>query len=329
MHDQFLLDFTSRANERCAKLLGLRSARLPVDMTRGRVEGVIELLQRLALLCRDLPEALTVPFAVDCQVMAIAARIERRKTVSEKTIRNWTADAKLLGLLDVDYASQQYGGSRWNTYTVHFGRVVELLSVTHSASPKPQAQQTTNPGGNGRKRPVTVSALGAVTTSAPNNVFTSVSDKYSPLTLARSEGEVVVSASDDVLEELQTQCVTLGMSSDGARGAVAKAIGRGLTHAQIGELVELYRKLEKSPDRDPHMTAGWLYRWLSGQSSPPKASGSAPKPPQTHCGGRGDGLSKQQVSREALRASIIRAARAAGASEDQIRERCQQAGVEY
>lgn len=335
MHDQFLFDFTSRANERCAKAFGLRSAPLPIDMTRGRVEGVIELLQRLTLLCRDLPEELSTAFSVDCQVMAIAARIERRKTVSEKTVRNWTADAKALGLILVDYASQQYGGSRWNTYTVLFGRVVELCQ----------------PGGNGRKRPVTVTDPGAVTASAPNSVFTSESNKHSPPLLRtagtrrgcivvgdeaqrfrelaqarKSDQEVVVSDFLEVDLDFVQELASLGMSSDGARGAVAKAKSRGLTHAQIGELVELYRDQSA---RDARMTAGWLYRWLTGQSAPPKPSGAAPKPPQASCGGRGDGLSKQQVSRESLRAQIIRAARAAGASEDQIRQRCQQAGVEY
>jgi hypothetical protein len=353
MHDQYVLDFTSRANERCAKVLGLRSARLPVDMTRGRLEGVIELVQRLALLCRDLPEALAAPFSVDCQVVAIAARIERRKTVSEKTVRNWTADAKLLGLLHVDYASQQYGGSRWNTYTVDFAAVIALITSVGRPSQAVLDQEPERPGkavpqvaGSGRKRAVTVTAPGAVTASAPNNVFTNVSDKHSPpplratgtrhgciaigeqatqlreLANASEDEEVVVS---DFLEDVKEECIVLGMSSDGARGAVARALSRGLTHVEIGELVQLYREASA---RDARMTAGWLYRWLSGQSAPPKASGSAPKPPQ-HCGGRGDGLTRQQVDREALRARIIRHARSAGASEEEIRQRCEQAGVEY
>jgi hypothetical protein len=352
--DQFLLDFTSRANERCAKLFGLRSAPLPIEMTRGRVEGVIELLQRLTLLCRDLPEALSEAYSVDCQVMAIAARIERRKTVSEKTVRNWTADAKLLGLLTVEYSSQQYGGSRWNAYTIDFARLHQLLTtrpnvapsvmgnpitvlpfvapalrdgaITESTSPEPTP---TDWAGSGRKRAVTVSAPGAVTASAPTNVFTNVKSDYSPpLVLVRAQKpktEQPVVVSDDFLVLIQ-ELRALGMSSEGARGAVAKAESRGLTHARIGELVEQYREASA---RDTRMTAGWLYRWLTGQSSPPKPYTDAVAPKPTHSGGRGDGLSRAQSAAEQLRFKIIRQAKAAGASEDEVRQRCIEAGVEY
>jgi hypothetical protein len=116
------------------------------------------------------------------------------------------------------------------------------------------------------------------------------------------------------------------MSSEGARGAVAKAESRGLTHARIGELVEQYREASA---RDTRMTAGWLYRWLTGQSSPPKPYTDAVAPKPTHSGGRGDGLSRAQSAAEQLRFKIIRQAKAAGASEDEVRQRCIEAGVTY
>lgn len=354
--DQYVLDFSSRANDRCATLLGLRSARLPIDITRGRVEGVIELLQRLVLLSKYLPESIGDAFECDVQVMAIAARIERRKSVSEKTVRRWTADAKMLGLLSVEYASQHYGGCRWNSYTVHFGRVLRLIAG--DAPEWPEA------AGHGRTRPDIVSAPGAVmmsdpgadTMSDPNSVFPNVSQKHSPplrtpsestrgtFATAPDEQPVVVSdfqegfseplprssehssgvtpasAPDEL--ELARELETLGMSEDGARGAVVRAKARGLTHAQVHELVERYR-VEAA--RDPHMTVGWLYRWLTGQSRPAAKPRASPVPA---CGGRGDGWSKEQMQREKLRAKIIRNGRAAGAPEELIRERLIAAGVE-
>jgi hypothetical protein len=158
--EQYLIDFSSRTNDRCAKLAALRE--LQLGISPGRLNGVVELLQRLTVLARYLPEELSESYTVEAQVSAIGSRIHARHSVSEKTVRNWTLTAVELGCLAVDYRSQKFGGRSWNVYHVNFARVLELLVA-----------------GNGRKWPVTVTAPraesisdpGAETVTDPNSVL--------------------------------------------------------------------------------------------------------------------------------------------------------------
>ncbi len=138
--EQYVFDFSSRANDRCSKVLGLRSADL--GMSIGRVEGIIELVQRLVLFCRYIPEGISEDVHVRAQVTALAARIERRRSVSERTVRNWVRDARMLGIISVQYTSHQRGGPQWNNYTVHFARVIELVQGQASGFRLQAAGQT-------------------------------------------------------------------------------------------------------------------------------------------------------------------------------------------
>ena len=151
--EQYLIDFSSRTNDRCAKLFALRD--LQLGISPGRLNGVVELLQRLTVLSRYLPEELSESYTVEAQVSAIASRIHSRHSVSEKTVRNWTTTTVELGCLAVDYRSQKFGGRAWNSYQINFASVLALLA------------------GNGRKWPETVSDPRAVTVSAPRAVTVS------------------------------------------------------------------------------------------------------------------------------------------------------------
>jgi hypothetical protein len=160
--EQYLIDFTSRTNDRCAKVAGLRE--LQLGISPGRLNGVVELLQRLTVLSRYLPEDLNESYTVEAQVSAIASRIHARHSVSEKTVRNWTADAIQLGCLAVDYRSQKFGGRSWNMYSINFAKVLELLRVAGSGRKWPET--VTAP------RAETISDPGAETVTDPNSVLT-------------------------------------------------------------------------------------------------------------------------------------------------------------
>lgn len=97
-------------------------------MTQGRIEGVVELLQRLTVLCPHLPDRLVDAYCVICKKSALAARISTRRILSEKSIQRWTHDAKALGLITVEYASHQRGRSSPNRYRVNFAIVMRLLA---------------------------------------------------------------------------------------------------------------------------------------------------------------------------------------------------------
>ena len=66
---QYLIDFSSRSNDRCAKLAALRE--LQLGISPGRLNGVVELLQRLTVFSRCLPEDLNEAYSVEAQLSAI------------------------------------------------------------------------------------------------------------------------------------------------------------------------------------------------------------------------------------------------------------------
>ncbi len=49
-------------------------------------------------------------------MIAIAARIKKRCSVSDRSIRYWTQWAIELGVLQIDVRSQKYGRREWNLY---------------------------------------------------------------------------------------------------------------------------------------------------------------------------------------------------------------------
>ncbi len=254
--EQYLIDFSSRTNDRCAKLSALRE--LQLGISPGRLNGVIELLQRLTVLSRYLPEDLNESYTVEAQVSAIASRIHARHSVSEKTVRNWTFTAVKLGQSDpdanpevfdgclaVDYRSQKFGGRSWNVYQINFASVLALLA------------------GNGRKWPVTVSALGAVTVSDPGAVMVSAplsvlnksfkKEKQHPLQTSHGTSgtaQVVVVSLEVVLDEcgLLNPTNTLRQAREVLR----------LSNSEIEARIAAYKA---RPEKQQH--PGVLNNWLT------------------------------------------------------------------
>lgn len=265
--DQYVFDWTSRRDERIAMLAQLRLVPLAIVHTQGRLNGVIDLLERLVIFARYLPEALDQAFTVDAQVIFLAVRIERRKYVSERTIRRWTDWAKQMGLLEVRYNSKELGGHRWNTYVVNFARVLELIR---------------NPGGRGRTRADTgghdvrpqgrtrCPTLGADTVSDLTYSQDKEITNHSPAA-APSEGPT---PPDDCEREKVVVSALFGMGMSDAARAVRRARTRGLSFEDIDQLTERYRALQKT---DSRVTIAWLYRWLTGQSRPEEPRAPVPK----------------------------------------------------
>jgi hypothetical protein len=139
---QYILPFEAARDEAMALIRMLRSACLP--MTRGRIEGVAELLERLLLLSHDCRE---IDGWIECkaQVSAIAARITARTSRKERTVQNWTKDAKSIGILSVDYTSQQYGGHSWNRYRIDMNCLRTLLNEGRSGVKR--GEMVSPPGG--------------------------------------------------------------------------------------------------------------------------------------------------------------------------------------
>lgn len=150
--DQQTLIFNERFNAMMAKIARLRH--IPLDMSLGRIEGVVQIMQRLLLLVYHEVDLDLPVFEKIAHMNKIATGIEGRTTVKERTVQNWRRDAVNLNLMKVEIRAHEYGGRAWNHFTVHLFRVDELLSVA-------------NLTGNGRKRVETISAPGVETISAP------------------------------------------------------------------------------------------------------------------------------------------------------------------
>lgn len=126
MTNQYKLPFGQRQGELLATIAGLRDVPLMVDgqvLTPGRINGVVELLQRIVLFARDFGDG---EVTTQAQVIALAAKIEKRPTVSERTVRRWSQDAQAVGLLRVDALAAMYGYRHWNRWTLDRSRLVEL-----------------------------------------------------------------------------------------------------------------------------------------------------------------------------------------------------------
>jgi hypothetical protein len=134
-------------------------------------------------------------------------------------------------------------------------------------------------------------------------------EKYTKLTTTEPAGVVVVVEISKVL----------------AKGpeAYQRATARGLTDSDMLELLREWQALPAA-ERSP----GKLFNWLAVEGSYQQ-----PHPPPVQSGlqsGRGDALSREQVKLESLRVRIMRAGRAAGASEQEIAKRlaeCEAGGV--
>jgi hypothetical protein len=183
--DQYILPFEEARNTLLSRVRALRY--VDTGLNVGRIEGVCQLLERLIILSNDLTENDGL-VRVKAQGNAIAGRIDGRRSVCEKTIRNWRRDAVALGVLSVEYTSQLRGGHSWNHYFIDVPQLrawgagqLEPISVkkpkAKTAAPEPAnaPPETAVPtpsdsGGNGRKRAVTITAPRAVTITDPGAV---------------------------------------------------------------------------------------------------------------------------------------------------------------
>lgn len=318
---QYILPFDAAKNDLLAQIRFLRA----VDLGLGpaRVEGAIQLLERLALLGNDLTELDGVVY-VKAQVMAIAARVESRRSVSEKTIRNWRRDCEALGVLTSDRRSQRWGGHDWNTFAIDVARIREIVAQRGAEIP----------AGSGRKRPESISAPRAVTISAPRPVTVTApnievfkeetnNERQTPVVVVvpfeNSPGEIPSSAAE--LDRLQAMtdadeqrlvAAVAAMGVGRAEEAIAKARKRGANASDVEKRLEAWNRLG-ARERLP----GKLYNWIAFAGS--FAASVAPLPAARAARARSDDDRRQ---------SIVLAGRRAGASDAAINERLRAAQIE-
>ena len=126
---QYGLDFTSRQNELIAMTSALYRVTLFVNgkrLSMGRVYGVVDLLKRLLCL---VPHGTPIEgdrLVVVAQVPYLAQRMTSFRCVAERTVRDWSRDARALGLVEVEYRSQALGGRHWNEWSIRLDALREL-----------------------------------------------------------------------------------------------------------------------------------------------------------------------------------------------------------
>ena len=266
--DQYILPFEAARNELLMQIKMLR--RVDLGLSRGRAEGVIQILERLVLLGSDLTEDESNQVHVKAQGMAIAARIEGRKTVGERTVRNWRRDAEELQLLETDMHSQQYGGTGWNVYRIR----VDSVRLWVGGSGRKRAEMIAAP------RAETVAAPRAEKIAAPYHCQTSKVKQHSPLpdefrVTPKRPPRPDLGIWDEVVVVLVEE---LKMSEAGAGGAIGRAKLRQLSPSDVMRLIERYRRDKPA---NPDWNIGWLHNWITGKRQPPPESKPKERPRMT------------------------------------------------
>lgn len=232
-NDQYNLDFTSRRNDLLVLVASLRNVQIFLpsrkssdgkkkleSATPGRVNGVVEFLQRLILLANDL-KALSEN-GVKVQMMAIAGRIQGRSTATERTVRNWRRDAEALGTIQVDPLSQKFGGWNWNSFRIDFDRIRELSFGAET-------------GGNGRKpfpplRVETISGPGVETVSAPKSAKPTAPNKQLQLEEVQEEKflDGGGGSSSQVMTHSEVEAKRKSFTEELNKDALASEMARGV-----------------------------------------------------------------------------------------------------
>ncbi len=166
--NQYVLPFDAARNDLLAQIRLLRACDIQigdaqtgaiVSLSPGRLEGVVQFLERLALLGNDLTER-AGSVVVKAQIIAIAARVESRRSVADRTVRNWRKDCEALGIVKTEVRSQKWGRNEWNLFTVNVDRIREIVAGRGVVAWEGEA-------GSGRKWPETVAAPRPETVAAP------------------------------------------------------------------------------------------------------------------------------------------------------------------
>jgi hypothetical protein len=263
--DQYILPFDAAKNELLQLLRMLR--RVDLGLSAGRSEGVVQLLERLSLLGNDLTER-DGCVTVKAQVIAIAARIDARSTVSDKTVRNWAMDARKLGVLRVDVRSHRYGRKEWNVYEIDAKKIREVIQLkpktadTQSIDTREVSNQESRrglqakiappiEGGNGRKWAETVTAPRAETVTAPRPEMVTAplhcSITRSTHTPLIAKPKTADTQSIDTREVSQGAVVSafLKLGVGRATTLVAEAIQRGCDTRSLMAIVRWYERSQR------------------------------------------------------------------------------------
>lgn len=275
---QFVLPFDAAKNEFLSQVAMLRGVDL--GLSAGRAEGVVQLLERLALRGNDLREVesdirvCSLDRTVKAVMVVIVhtlvgklANVDRRPSVCEKTVRNWRRDAERLGILQTEFNSRKFGRNKWNDFAINVSRIRELVLA-----------------GNGRKWPVTVTDPGSVTVTDPGAVtvtdlllsnYTKKTNKQP--TSSGQTGPVETKSVVVVSSEIHETQKDNWTDADGQRlsdvlasclvGKAEEAIYRArfvlqLTVEQVEQRIDAWRSLPEAEQRP-----GTLYFWISSKGS--------------------------------------------------------------
>ena len=245
-HDtNYILPFEAAKGELLSQICLLRS--VETELRPARQDRVIELLERLVLLGNDLRE-INGKVYVRAMVIAIAARIERRFSVSDRSVRHWTQWAEQIGVIETDVRSQKYGRREWNQYVINVDRIRQLC--------RPENRHAE--AGSGRKWPETVSALRPEVISAPRPEVVAAplncrDKKHTHTALAtdtRSPLRDTHGKSDTRMGAVVRVFLDLGVVK--ASTLVAQAIDRGMSPR---DLLAIARWFERSQRKNPHRWA--------------------------------------------------------------------------
>jgi hypothetical protein len=317
---QYVLPFDAARNDLLAQIRFLRACDL--QLSPGRLEGVVQFLERLALLGNDLSERAGM-VVVKAQIIAIAARVESRRSVADRTVRNWRKDCEALGIVSTEVRSQKWGRNEWNHFTIYVDRIREIVA----------GRGVPNEAGSGRKWPETIAAPGPETIAAPgpemvaalsNVVFqgsvlaTKQGERFEFSTVAKPRIETPDNAAVDRLIDAYNACEVYG-----AAELLSRALPR-VGREYLERLLDVYR-------RKPGAWGPGALRNRVNHSQPGLDPAQGWPPPRTIAAPafapRSRPTPEELAARSAEFARDREAARASGGLSDDEREALRAAGL--
>lgn len=248
------------------------------------------------------------------------ASLGRAFKVSEKTIGRAMQTLEQMGVLAVRFGWNQRAGRMLNHYGIVWPEVERLVA----AQAMPEATQVTEVAQSNR----TVEPTNRTVEPDQSDICdrpighlegTNRTSGCPPITERKGNNNVyegVVVSTESLVGRLERCGVAY------PQRALERAGKLGVSAAEVVERIERFEGLAIG-ERDPAR----LYNWLSRRGS--WESECRGRAVVASLGQRGDAWTREQVSSESVRAAIVRAGRAAGASEQAIAARCQLAGVVY
>jgi hypothetical protein len=205
-----------------------------VGLSPGRVRGVVELLQRLAVLARGGDGT---QIETRASLSRLAAGMHQHSRVSERTVRRWARDSIALGVLVRDIRSTRLGHHNFNDWLVPVSAIRELVEQGERPDTMSALRPDIFP-----LRPDSMTAPGEDTVSAPREDSMSAPLPIATNNPTTSPNQSRLAVAEKVLETRQQE-QPKQPEQPRSDGAAASSVTQALQQRGVSDAEELTQLL--------------------------------------------------------------------------------------